>query len=513
MAGWPIHYEDYAIHLPEAQAWLGLPTSWPSETTVSLGSGLFEDHEDLREIRLLTSNPVPLLGSAEVQRRYAEHETIDVLADTRLLDISLDASAAVVASVDLMHRPSRERRTIPARTLILCAGGIENARLMLWAGRKYPPGNPFLGGPNHLTGKYFTEHPVYWPVDIYVNGRASYSDGILHEKDGRQEFSVWLPSDAFLERHDLLRFGMLFHDTWQLAASAVEVADLEPAFLASAPLITATRPTFKFEQTPHEASRISLLDSRDQDGVGKTSLHWEILPDDLANYRKATMLMCELLGQKGFAKAKLRPDYRQKDWSGVAVGRSTHHTGATRMGRTASTGVVDTNCKVFGLGNLYIAGSSVFPHGDFLNPTMNFLVLSARLAFFLQATPAPEYAYYRYGAGRAENCQLVSGWSHPEEQGIWTVAAQSVMRLPRRGARSLTLFGHAYRKVDVVLAINGIECYRGAAAKLVRKSFALDDTPDVELTFAFPHLRSPRDYGESDDQRSLGFFLERIEAR
>jgi hypothetical protein len=144
---------------------------------------------------------------------------------------------------------------------------------------------------------------------------------------------------------------------------------------------------------------------------------------------------------------------------------------------------------------------------------MNFLALAARLAYFLQAAPPPEYAFYRYGAGRAENCQLVSGWSHPEEHGIWTDAAQSVLRLPRQGARSLTLFGHAYRKVDVVLAISGIERYRGPAAKLMRKSFALDDAPDVELAFAFPHLRSPRDYGESDDQRSLGFFLERIEVR
>ena len=513
MDGWPIHYEDYGIHLPEAQAWLGLPKSWPSEATISLGGGLFEDHEDLREIRLLTSNPVPFLGAAEIQRRYAEHESIDVLADTRVLDMNLDAGATVVGSVDLMHRPSRERRTIPVRNLILCAGGIENARLMLWAGRKHSPGNPFLGGPNHLTGKFFTEHPVLWPVDMYVDGRASFSDGVLHEIDGRQEFSVWLPSDAFLERHDLLRFGMLFQDTWQLAASAPEVADLEPAFLASTPLITATRPTFKFEQTPHEASRLSLLDGLDQDGVGRTSLHWEILPQDLANYQKATMLMCELLGQKGFARTKLRPDFCQKDWSGVEVGRSTHHIGTTRMGRMAGTGVVDTNCKVFGLGNLYIAGASVFPHGDFINPTMNFLALAARLACFLQSAPAPGYAYYRYGAGRSENCHLVSGWSHPEKQGVWTDAAQSVLRLPRQGARSLTLFGHAYREVDVVLAINGIECYRGPAESLMRMSFALDDAPEAELRFAFAQLRSPSDYGESDDQRSLGFFLERIEVR
>jgi hypothetical protein len=269
----------------------------------------------------------------------------------------------------------------------------------------------------------------------------------------------------------------------------------------------------KFEQTPHERSRITLSDKLDRDGVARANVNWEILSSDLDNYRKATTLLCRLLGEKGFARAVLRPDYRREDWTGIMPWRSAHHIGGTRMGESLRTGVVDRNCKVFGLDNLYVAGTSVFPHGDWLNPTGNFLALAARLVHFLQVRLPRGYAYYRYGTDRAENSQLVSGWSYPEELGVWTDANHSVIRLPRNDARTLTLYGKGFRKTDVRVSINGVEHYCGPASALMRMSFELESSPQVEITFTFPHVRSPKDDGESADARALGFQLLRIEMR
>ena len=36
-------------------------------------------------------------------------------------------------------------------------------------------------------------------------------------------------------------------------------------------------------------------------------------------------------------------------------------------------GVVDSNCKVHGASNLFIAGSSVFPTGGYASPTLTML--------------------------------------------------------------------------------------------------------------------------------------------
>ena len=54
--------------------------------------------------------------------------------------------------------------------------------------------------------------------------------------------------------------------------------------------------------------------------------------------------------------------------------------GTTRMSNNEVNGVVDANCKVYGLANLFIAGSSVFPSVGYANPTLTIVALSLRLA-------------------------------------------------------------------------------------------------------------------------------------
>jgi choline dehydrogenase-like flavoprotein len=48
-------------------------------------------------------------------------------------------------------------------------------------------------------------------------------------------------------------------------------------------------------------------------------------------------------------------------------------------------GVVDADCRVHGVPNLFIAGSSVFPTGGYANPTLTIVALALRLATHLQS--------------------------------------------------------------------------------------------------------------------------------
>jgi choline dehydrogenase-like flavoprotein len=52
--------------------------------------------------------------------------------------------------------------------------------------------------------------------------------------------------------------------------------------------------------------------------------------------------------------------------------------GGTCMGSLESGGVVDRDCRVYGTQNLYMAGSSVFPRGGSVNPTMNAIAVGLR---------------------------------------------------------------------------------------------------------------------------------------
>jgi len=61
-----------------------------------------------------------------------------------------------------------------------------------------------------------------------------------------------------------------------------------------------------------------------------------------------------------------------------------HHMGTTRMHRDPKQGVVDPDCRVHGLGNLYVAGAAVFPTAGCANPTFTLVAMSLRLSDHLK---------------------------------------------------------------------------------------------------------------------------------
>jgi choline dehydrogenase-like flavoprotein len=66
------------------------------------------------------------------------------------------------------------------------------------------------------------------------------------------------------------------------------------------------------------------------------------------------------------------------------AGGGWHHIGTTRMSDDPRSGVVDANCKVHGLSNLYVAGSSCFVTCGSANPTLTVVALSLRLSDHLK---------------------------------------------------------------------------------------------------------------------------------
>jgi choline dehydrogenase-like flavoprotein len=54
------------------------------------------------------------------------------------------------------------------------------------------------------------------------------------------------------------------------------------------------------------------------------------------------------------------------------------------MARDPKHGVVNADCRVHGIENLFIGGSSVFPTVGYTNPTLTIVALSLRLADHLK---------------------------------------------------------------------------------------------------------------------------------
>jgi choline dehydrogenase-like flavoprotein len=378
IAAWPIDYEDYVPHLERAGRFLNLRAFNAAAGPVSIETGILAGHQDLIATGFQYSDPTVRLGDTQYVEQMRVRTDIDVLVDTRVTDIDLATGEARVNAISIMHRPSRETKTVVAPQLFLCAGGIENARVLLWSGRKYAKGNPLLGGPNQLTGTHFTEKPYIWPIELFLDARADVTDAIAtrdHPAD-----ACWELSEDFRKRHDLPRFGVFPGPGQPIPTDDPALESVSAIYAHASPSYVRFDPAFQFEQTPYDGSYVRLSGELDADGIALPELNWGISAADLDGYRRATLLFCGLLSQRGVARCRIRTEYQAEDWAEAFIGTSNHHIGTTRMGTSPLEGVVDRNCRVFGVDNLFVAGSSVFPSGDYINPTLTLVALAGRLA-------------------------------------------------------------------------------------------------------------------------------------
>ena len=135
------------------------------------------------------------------------------------------------------------------------------------------------------------------------------------------------------------------------------------------------------EQSPSPTSKISLSDRKDLFGLPRVRVDWQLSPSDRHSIEGALEVLAAELARLGLGRVQLEPWLRQASptwlkqiWGGC------HHLGTTRMSANPRLGVVDADCRMHAVGNLYIAGSSVFPTSSYVPPTLTIVAMALRLA-------------------------------------------------------------------------------------------------------------------------------------
>jgi choline dehydrogenase-like flavoprotein len=143
------------------------------------------------------------------------------------------------------------------------------------------------------------------------------------------------------------------------------------------------------EQAPNPDSRVTLSAEKDALGMPRAKLDWRMTELDKRSIRAFYQLLGTEIGRTGMGRVQIRDWLLDDDrtWPSSISG-GWHHMGTTRMHADPRQGVVDVNCRVHGLGNLYVAGSSVYPTAGAANPTLTLVALSLRLSDHLKSTLA-----------------------------------------------------------------------------------------------------------------------------
>ena len=419
--GWPSGVPDDLLrYYPRAQELCGLgPEPFDPAQPWLAGVGFAALPLDPSRFVTRIFRYASVLDFAEAfgdQLRDAPDVNVLLHAHVTAIEPSDDGTRATAVMV---IRESGPALRVATPLIVLAAGGIENARLLLASGRR--GGQPSLGNDHDLVGRFFMEHiflddvaqllptrplPELRPYfrRLTVNGRQFKATlaptAALLQAEGLANFVIKFASSAkrspglkgLLTLRDRRRSGRPGPGRW--AATRMLLADLPGtagalARVASGREIgTEAHPlpllvSVVGEQAPNPASRVTLSERHDRFGQPLALLDWRLAKSD----RQLAWWALELLAFEAIRSGLgqlTSPDAegRLRAAEGLRGGR--HHMGTTRMGLLPSQGVVDPDCRVHGVHNLFVAGSSVFPSAGHANPTLTIMALALRLAEFLR---------------------------------------------------------------------------------------------------------------------------------
>jgi choline dehydrogenase-like flavoprotein len=383
----------------------GTPSEAPAEGLKAIGPNVANT--------VFWLSPPTRLGSV-YRENLVRSPTIELLLHANVTEIVPDTMVRRIERVRV-RTLSGTHFEMRARLFVLAAGGIENPRLLLLSSSVQREG---LGNARGLVGRFFMDHAGLQLGSALLTGprrqlafyqrhtRGMNGSGKQVEAIGAVTFSA-----ETLARERMTNCCLLLQETssWEAmgllsAAQALKrgeteyletavrsfVHNLDDAFVdlytrhfneaRQRPLLALVT---MLAPMPNPDSRVTLGQQTDELGLRRVELHWQLSDLDKLTVRRAHDVLGTALGAGHHGRILTTlPDNDTRwppliDWQ---LQHGWHHMGTTRMHEDPTQGVVDARCRVHGLDNLYLAGSSVFPTYGFSQPTLTIVALALRIA-------------------------------------------------------------------------------------------------------------------------------------
>ncbi|MDJ0924321.1 MAG: GMC family oxidoreductase [Acidimicrobiia bacterium] len=434
--GWPITYDEFlpyyrdAAQLCQLESEQWTPTAGTALPPVYLEPFIGGDVE----IALWQGSPPTKFGN--VYREELERSPqITSITDATAIEVMSDETGTKATGVRVASLVGNEF-TVAARGVVLAAGALETARLLLASRQANPNG---LANENDVVGRYFMEHPhlVTGRIDLFPQERSnrpmldSIDKGFggirarlalqrpagsmkvaytisreRQESEGLLNFSTHLRTVSPVSREDSdayqafklavgnLRSPSQLYRQVRTKSLPEDSKRLTMRLIKGTPEIMTVvyhealrRPTqlalyTQSEQSPNRNSRMTLDDGRrDALGVPRIKLNWQLSRIDKESIIKAQEIIGVQLEKSGLGRLVPEPAFQDdsSDW-GPGLRGGHHHLGTARMAIDPKLGVVDTDGKAHMVADLFIADSSVFPIGGYANPLLTTVAWALRVA-------------------------------------------------------------------------------------------------------------------------------------
>jgi choline dehydrogenase-like flavoprotein len=370
-SGWPISSDELKPYLIPACEILEIENVF-GEREIGAENG------DLKEVIFRRSPPVRLLD--KYSRSMRASGTLDVYLNANVTGLRFDsATGRVGAALFRGYQDHGPIHQINADRYVLALGGIENARLLLNVAGESPLAK---GGAGDFVGRFFMDH-LHLVIGHYVVNSSKTALG--------RELQFVAPTAAYLQQRQIGNCAVRIEPAVDRRIFEGDALDEVRRLICESTVFRCTDPaeagTLRAvaEQVPNAGSRLRLSNDKDAFGLRRVALEWRLSPLDKKTIRTVGLELGRYFALMNIGRIRLADWVLSND--GVVPrledggqGTGYHHMGTTRMGRSAEDGVVDRNCAVFGVPNLYVAGSSVFRTVGYANPTLTIVQLTLRLA-------------------------------------------------------------------------------------------------------------------------------------
>lgn len=420
-SGWPIRRADLMPYYQRAHSLFQLgpfeydPATW--EDWIGKPDARLVQFGRERAMNVISQLSPPTRFGRQYRDDISRSHNVSAYLNANVTEIETPGTGSRVTGVRV-RTISGSAFGVSAQHYILATGGIETPRLLLASNRYQAAG---VGNQHDLVGRYFMDHPRLRSGAILFRNKSANSaiydlhvtlPGAIRAHGVKIAAYFGLtPETQRAERLGNTRCYTVSRYVGDDPASYTAVSHLRQAvhgagsvldrsaadivnIFKQLPKVAVLAAGLKLrlpmlargfaletvvEPTPLPDSRVTLGTELDPLGMPRVRVDWRLGELEKRTIRRTQEILGEEMLQSGAGSVVVDAPAENDAWPDNLAG-CWHHMGTTRMHDDPRRGVVDAQCRVHGMENLYIAGSSVFPTCGSDMPTITIVALALRLA-------------------------------------------------------------------------------------------------------------------------------------